>query len=106
MRNIGNAINPLNRFGGMNVIRGFGRSVSSTPPPAVLAPAAERPKAKATVESGSSTNSDTPGLKKVTPAVQRFLDVSDPGDLKISEVGELLNDYRRLVGALKDLGAF
>jgi hypothetical protein len=33
------------------------------------------------------------------------MEVSNPGDLKISEVLELLRDYRRLAGALKDLGA-
>jgi hypothetical protein len=42
---------------------------------------------------------------KVAPPIKRFMEVSNPGDLKISEVLELLRDYRRLAGALKDLGA-
>lgn len=33
------------------------------------------------------------------------MDVENPGDLRINEVLELLRDYRRLAGALKDLGA-
>ncbi|KAL8823995.1 MAG: hypothetical protein Q9191_005383 [Dirinaria sp. TL-2023a] len=51
MRNFGNSINPLKGFTGMNVMRGFGRSVSSgtTPGPTLLAPTGtgtdgERPK--------------------------------------------------------------
>jgi hypothetical protein len=42
---------------------------------------------------------------KIAPPIKRFMEVSNPGDLKISEVLELLRDYRRLAGALKDLGA-
>jgi hypothetical protein len=33
------------------------------------------------------------------------VELENPGDLKISEVLELLRDYRRLAGALKDMGA-
>jgi hypothetical protein len=33
------------------------------------------------------------------------MELENPGDLKISEVMELLRDYRRLAGALKDIGA-
>jgi len=32
------------------------------------------------------------------------MEIQNPGDLKISEVLELLRDYRRLAGALKDIG--
>jgi hypothetical protein len=39
------------------------------------------------------------------PPVTRFLEVDDPGDLKISEVAELLKDYRRLVEELRVRGA-
>ena len=42
---------------------------------------------------------------KVAPPIKRFMEVQNPGDLKISEVLELLRDYRRLANALKDLGA-
>jgi hypothetical protein len=42
---------------------------------------------------------------KVAPPIKKFLEMQNPGDLKISEVLELLRDYRRLAGALKDMGA-
>jgi hypothetical protein len=44
-------------------------------------------------------------IPKISPPIKRFMEVQNPGDLKISEVLELLRDYRRLAGALKDLGA-
>ena len=44
-------------------------------------------------------------VKKIAPPIQRFMDVRSPGDLKLSEVVELLRDYRRLAKALKDMGA-
>jgi len=34
------------------------------------------------------------------------MDLQNPADLRIGEVLELLRDYRRLAGALKDVGAF
>lgn len=34
------------------------------------------------------------------------MEIQNPGDLKLSEVLELLRDYRRLAGALKEVGAF
>ena len=34
------------------------------------------------------------------------MELQSPGDLKLSEVLELLRDYRRLAGALKEHGAF
>lgn len=39
------------------------------------------------------------------PPIARFLDVEDPGELRISEVGELLKDYKRLVEELRVRGA-
>lgn len=34
------------------------------------------------------------------------MELQNPGDLKVSEVLDLLRDYRRLAGALKEMGAF
>jgi hypothetical protein len=36
----------------------------------------------------------------------RFVEMQNPGDLRLGEVLELLRDYRRLASALKDMGAF
>jgi len=40
------------------------------------------------------------------PPIKRFMELQSPADLRIGEVLELLRDYRRLAGALKDIGAF
>jgi hypothetical protein len=45
-------------------------------------------------------------VPKINPPVKRFLELQSPADLRLGEVLELLRDYRRLAGALKDLGAF
>lgn len=34
------------------------------------------------------------------------MQLENPGDLKLSEVLDLLKDYRRLAGALDNMGAF
>ena len=34
------------------------------------------------------------------------MELQNPGDLKLGEVLDLLRDYRRLAGALKNMGAF
>ncbi|KAH0614442.1 uncharacterized protein H6S33_000078 [Morchella sextelata] len=46
-----------------------------------------------------------PKVKMGVPPIARFLDVEDPGELRISEVGELLKDYKRLVEELRVRGA-
>lgn len=106
MRNLGNTLNPLNRLAGMNMMRGFGRSTSSGAP----TPPADRSKeldhAHPESDSTAPPSASKQSGSKVAAPVQRFLDLGDPGDLKIGEVAELLNDYRRLAGALKHLGAF
>jgi hypothetical protein len=37
----------------------------------------------------------------IEPPIQRFLDIEDPGDLKMKDVTELLHDYQRLAKALQ-----
>lgn len=44
-------------------------------------------------------------IPKIAPPIKRFMEVKNPGELRINEVLELLRDYRRLAGALKDIGA-
>lgn len=39
------------------------------------------------------------------PPVARFLDCAE-GDLKISEIPELLAEYRRVVAGLREMGGF
>lgn len=105
MRNLGNSLNPLNRLAGMNVMRAFGRSNSSTSTsitptqsPAPLQSTEE------TVEKDKSV-AEREG-ERVEPPIQRFLETAEAGELKVGDVGELLRDYQRLAGVLKGMGAF
>lgn len=43
---------------------------------------------------------------KIKPPNKRFMELQNPGDLKLGEVLELLRDYRRLANALKEREAF
>ncbi|ESZ96040.1 hypothetical protein SBOR_3517 [Sclerotinia borealis F-4128] len=106
MRNLGNSLNPMNRIAGMGMMRGFGRVTTPTTPTPT----------RSTVPDGgvADLTSAFPDLipsvpskeiSKIAPPNKRFMELQNPGDLKISEVMELLRDYRRLAGALKDLGA-
>ncbi|KAI2639888.1 hypothetical protein GGS26DRAFT_542201 [Hypomontagnella submonticulosa] len=107
MRNLGNSLNPINRFAGMSMMRGFGRTATTpTPPP-------KDTTAKATDGGDLATAfpdiaaalppKDTP---KIDPPKKKFMELQNPADLRIGDVLELLRDYRRLAGALKDMDAF
>ena len=98
MRNFGNSINPLNRLAGINVMRGFGRATSTTPPPSLPLDLPPPPIASVTV-------ADKAG-QKVEPPIQRYLEAADASELKIGDVGGLLKDYKRLAEALKSAGMY
>ena len=95
MRNLGNTLNPLNRLAGINVMRGFGRSASTTPPPL---PAAGLVQQSKEISSGERI------LPKMDPPIQHFLDIDDARELKVGEIGDLLKDYQRLAGVIKSMG--
>ncbi|KAJ6256125.1 Vacuolar protein-sorting-associated protein [Drechslerella dactyloides] len=92
VRNLGSH---LGRFAGnINVIRSFSRTqMNKTPPP--LEPDVP-PNLK------QHPHQD---ISKLQPPVQRFLE-TEASDLKIGDIDLLLRDYRRLVTALKNAGAF
>ncbi|PSN67527.1 hypothetical protein BS50DRAFT_493073 [Corynespora cassiicola Philippines] len=117
IRNMGNSLNPLNRFASMNVLPRFGRAATSaTSTPAVATPSTEQnkqlpPPAPSRPASGEVPQVDEKGaravsaldaLKKTPPPVKRFLDAKDAQDLKLKEVDELLKEYQRLAGALRN----
>ena len=106
MRNLGNTLNPLNRLAGMNVMRGFSRTTSNTPP--ALPASAEKSKELGVNDAKPNVVSypETVQTPNIAPPISRFLEMEGPGDLKIAEVTELLEDYRRLARALKDMRAF
>lgn len=107
MLSLGNSLNPLKGFGGISM-RGFGvRSSSSggptSAPPPQLAP---NEKSKELKNVNVDSNEGGASSAKISPPIQRLVDMSRADDLKIGEIAELLNDYKRLAGALKDLKAF
>ena len=136
MRSLGSSLNPMSRIAGMGFPRGFGRPAStpttSTSTPA-FAPAkvadggvadlstvspALRPSPRMLQEKSSADQSNPQAfpelaaelppreVPRIAPPVKRFMELKNPGELRINEVLELLRDYRRLAGALKEAGAF
>ncbi|KAI1189859.1 hypothetical protein F5B17DRAFT_428163 [Nemania serpens] len=106
MRNLGSSLNPISRLSSIGMMRGFGRTPTApTPPPNPVGKAAE----------GGDLGTAFPDLAaslppkdapKIEPPRKRFMELQNPADLRLGEVLELLRDYRRLAGALKDLNAF
>lgn len=88
MRNLGNAINPLNHIPGM--IRGFGRSAAETPATGSASLAA----------APDSSTAAAAALQQIPPPLKRFLEVKDAQDLRLGEVAELLEEYKRLATAV------
>lgn len=132
MRSLGSSLNPMTRIAGMGFSRGFGRPAATAPAPPASAPAA--PATRPVTDGGvaelttvsapiwegkkSVTTDETQAfpdlaaelppreMPRIAPPVKRFMELKNPGELRINEVLELLRDYRRLAGALKDAGAF
>lgn len=59
----------------------------------------------APAESTSGPHTPEVQLLHLAPPIQRFVECS-PGDLRLSEVGELLRDYRRLVEGIRAVRGF
>lgn len=103
MRNLGNTLNPLNRFASMNVMRGFSRSspIAATPPVVSTPPATDNSMPEtptSTIKDRTQLFCKSPG--SISPPIQRFMNMADANDLRIGEVEELLKDYKRLASAL------
>ncbi|KAL6858452.1 hypothetical protein J3F83DRAFT_750844 [Trichoderma novae-zelandiae] len=122
MRNLSNAFNPMTRLSGISLVRGFGRSVSGpVNPPAKDAKDSQDakdvkdPKDAVKPTDGGDLATAFPDIAavlppkeapKISPPNKRFMELQNPGDLRLSEVLDLLRDYRRLAGALKSMDAF
>jgi len=114
IRNMGNSLNPLNRFANINVLPRFGRVASNATTP-ISTPNSEPNKQLPAATGARSASSDTlqadengaraiaalNSLRKTTPPVKKFLDAKDAQDLKLKEVDELLKEYQRLASALR-----
>ncbi len=98
VKNLGNSLNPLTHIGSAfgGGFRGFGKAVST--PPAVV----EKEKPVMPVLSPAVFQLSGEQIV-IDPPIQRYLDVEDAGDLRVKDVAELLQDYRRLAKALRDL---
>ena len=106
MRSLGNSLNPLKNFSGMSVMRGFSRTSSSgTPAAASEGTDGAEKSISGLSRSNSPTKLSTVAIKTLPP-IQRFVEAPDPDDLKMGDIPELLQDYKRLAEALKTLGAF
>lgn len=135
MRNFGNSLNPMAKLaGGIGSFRAFARTPSQpvtpqVPPKAGAAEGGDLATVRSSHRPGYSTEADQgeimaltriheqafPDLAatlppketpKINPPNKRFMEIQNPADLRIGEVLELLRDYRRLAGALNDMGAF
>ncbi|KAG9235382.1 hypothetical protein BJ875DRAFT_399218 [Amylocarpus encephaloides] len=110
MRNLGNSLNPINRIAGMGMMRGFGRPAQPAAP-TTTASTSSKVVPDAGVAELTTASPDPPKslapkeVPKIAPPLKKFMELQNPGDMKLSEVLELLRDYRRLAGALKDMGA-
>ncbi|RDL32123.1 VPS9 protein [Venustampulla echinocandica] len=109
MRNLGNTLNPMNRIAGMSMMRGFGRppvASSPTPPASKSIPDGRVADLVTTFpDLAPALPPKESDITKVAPPIKKFMELENPGDLKLNEVLELLRDYRRLAGALEDMGA-
>ncbi|KAI0455494.1 hypothetical protein F5B21DRAFT_471554 [Xylaria acuta] len=110
MRNLGSSLNPISRLSSMGMMRGFGRTAATSTPPV---PNPKEPAGK-TVEGGDlamafpdiAASLPPRDVPRIDPPKKRFMEMQNPADLRLGEVLELLRDYRRLAGALKDMNAF
>ncbi|KAH8674082.1 hypothetical protein BX600DRAFT_509281 [Xylariales sp. PMI_506] len=111
VRNLGNTFNPINRLSsGIGMMRGFGRTITASTPPAVKDSGAPSKTVEgvdlATAFPDIAAALPPKSIPQINPPNKRFMELQNPTDLKLGEVLELLRDYRRLAGALKDIGAF
>ncbi|ROT40168.1 hypothetical protein SODALDRAFT_329839 [Sodiomyces alkalinus F11] len=107
VRSFGNSFNPMAKLSSMAVMRGFGRAATPHAAPSKD----DSAKSVEGGDLGAAFPDIAPALPpkeipRIKPPNQRFVELQNPGDLKLSEVLELLRDYRRLSNALKERGAF
>jgi hypothetical protein len=107
VKSFGTTLNPLNRIPG--VIRGFGRSTSEQPPtqlstspslPDEKQRTKEPPPTGKKESSGDVLQTDVNPAAGLAPPIKKFIEMKDPSELKLGDIPELLEDYKRLALAL------
>ncbi|KAK2811679.1 hypothetical protein FQN50_002025 [Emmonsiellopsis sp. PD_5] len=104
MKSFGNTLNPLNHIPGM--IRGLGRSPPD--PSQGLQISTDKSKTTDAISSRSSTpvpqkyNISSTGFK---PPIKRFVEMQNSGELRLSDIPELLEDYKRLASIFNEHAA-
>lgn len=86
-------------------------TVRSTPNPVITSHETDKESAELTTHDRQAfpdlaANLPPKETPKINPPIRHFMEMENPADLRLGEVLELLRDYRRLAGALKEAGAF
>lgn len=117
MRNLGNSLNPLKGWGGVGMMRGFGRNVSGTSPigtssptsvstvPAPTTTTMEKEAEKKKLMVVEEDTMDKIDISGLAPGIEKFVECKDARELTGHDVDVLLRDYQRLAGALKAAAA-
>ncbi|KAL5612999.1 hypothetical protein BROUX41_003924 [Berkeleyomyces rouxiae] len=131
--NLGSSLNPMARLSSsIGSFRGFGRSTSGNQVTPTSVPTSAAPVFHPTKNAKDAPSNlvEHPGVAftkgdklspafpesvqadpakdfpKIAPPKKHFMELQNPGDIRVSEVLELLRDYRRLAKALEERDAF
>ncbi|KAK2774305.1 hypothetical protein FQN52_004289 [Onygenales sp. PD_12] len=104
MKSFGNTLNPLNHIPGM--IRGLGRS----PPDPSQGLQISTDKSKTTDAISSRSSTPVPQKYNISstdfkPPIKRFVEMQNSGELRLSDIPELLEDYKRLASIFAEHAA-
>ncbi|KAK2741922.1 hypothetical protein FQN57_005481 [Myotisia sp. PD_48] len=95
VRGLGNSLNPLNHIPSM--IRGLGRNAAE---PAQLNSSDDKTRMLAERHPNVRKKTSASSFTQPGPPIQKFVDMKDPSELKLGDVPELLEDYKRIATAL------
>jgi len=106
LRNLGSSLNPLKGWGGVGMMRGFGRAPSGTSTvsnagSSPVAPAAHDREPEKRETDAAHTDPLRNDVSGIAPGIERFLQCRDGKELNGYDIDLLLRDYQRLAGALK-----
>lgn len=120
MRSFGNSLNPLSHIPDM--IRGFGKNPEAEKEKekerekeknkekerdseAQKVKKAEEGEEKETSPESAPTPDSRRDLTNIKPPIRRFVEIQDSSELRLAEIPELLEDYKRLASIIDNLSA-